>query len=167
MRLEAVRRHAARVLIGALAPLLLFGCATLAGLDKAPRVTLVTLAPVEVQILEQRYLATVRIQNPNPVALPITGLDYTISINGADFASGVSAQRVTVPAYGEKTLELGVSSTIVTLFEQLRRFGSADGRVRYAISGSLGLDGRAAAVPFEQDGEIDLRLDRPLPERAA
>jgi hypothetical protein len=87
---------------------LLAGCAGLGQLDKPPRVTLAGLEPVQVELLEQRFVAVLRVQNPNPVALPIDGLEYTLAINGSDFAEGVSSQRITVPAYGEKTLEVGV-----------------------------------------------------------
>lgn len=149
------------------AVLALSGCAGLRGLDQPPQVTLVNLQPVQIQLFEQRYLATIRILNPNPVALPISGLDYAISINGSEFANGVSSQRITVPAYGEKLLELGVSSTLVTLFEQIKRFGSGDGTLRYAITGSLGLQGSAGSVPFSHDGAVDLRLDKPPRKRTA
>jgi LEA14-like dessication related protein len=162
-------RHASHTLrsLALIAALTIAGCAGLHGLDKPPQVTLVNLQPVQIQLFEQRYLATIRIVNPNPVELPISGLDYAISINGSQFASGVSSQRVTIPAYGEKTLDLGVSSTLASLFEQIRRFGSGGGSIRYAISGSLGLKGSTGSVPFAQEGEVDLRLDKPRPERTA
>jgi LEA14-like dessication related protein len=142
-------------------------CASLGALDNPPRVSLVNLQPVQIQLLEQRYLATIRIQNPNPVALPINGLDYTIRINDSEFANGVSSQHVTVPAYGEKTLDVSVTSSLVQLFDQIRRLGATGGTLKYGISGTLGLDGGVGSVPFEHDGEIDLRLDRPAPGHAA
>ena len=64
-------------------------------------------------------------------------------------------------------LDLAVNSSIVKLFEQLKRFGASDGRVRYDISGSLGLEGHGSAIPFEQEGEIDMRPSRPIPGRTA
>jgi len=142
---------------------LLSGCAGLARLEQPPRVTLVGLEPVQVQFLEQRYVATLRVQNPNPVDITIDGLEYTLAINGSDFADGVSRQRITVPAYGEKTLEVGVVSTIVKLFRQIEQLANSDGRLRYAIRGSLGLGG-AGSVPFEHDGEVDLRPPAPRPQ---
>jgi LEA14-like dessication related protein len=129
-------------------------------------VTLLNIKPVQIEFIEQRYVATIRIQNPNPVGLPIRGMEYVIRINDSEFANGVSSQHVTVPAYGEKTLDVGVTSTIVKLFEQMRRFGRSDGNVRYGIRGSLGLQGAPAPVPFEHEGEFDLRLEPPTRERA-
>ena len=135
---------------------LLAGCAGLGQLDKPPRVTLAGLEPVQVELLEQRFVALLRVQNPNPVALPIDGLEYTLAINGSDFAEGVSSQRITVPAYGEKTLEVGVVCSIVSLFRQLEQLSRSDGRLRYEIRGSLAIRG-AGVVPFEHAGEVDLR----------
>ena len=137
----------------------LSACTSLNELDQPPRITLVNLKPVQIQLLEQRYLVTIRIQNPNPVALPIRGLDYALSINGSPFADGVSNQRITIPAYGEKTIDLGVTSTIIKLLDQIRRFSENTGTVTYGISGTLGVDGLSQGVPFKRDGEIDLDLD--------
>ena len=146
--------HVAAIAVALLA---VAGCAGLIGLEKSPRVSLVNIKPVQIQLLEQRYLATLRIQNPNPVALPIEGLDYSISINGADFADGVSNDGVTVPAYGEATLEVNVTSTLVSLIDQLRRFEESGDTLRYGITGTLGITGIPGGLSFEHDGEIDLR----------
>jgi len=145
-----------------LALALLAGCASTGSFEHSPRVTLVHLEPVQIRLLEQRYLATIRVQNPNPVALPIDGLEYTVRVNGSEFANGVSRQRVTVPARGEKTLQVGLRSTTLKLLEQVRRFAEAGGALRYAIRGTLGVEGLANGIPFDHDGEIDLR-PRPQP----
>ena len=146
---------------------LLGACASISSLDKKPRVSLVNLQPVQIQLLEQRYVATIRIQNPNSVALSVHGLDYAISINGSQFADGVSSQRVTIPAYGEKTMELGVTSTIVQLVDQLRRFNEIEGKVKYGITGTLGIDGLGIGIDFQREGEIDLQFERPQQGQSA
>jgi len=166
-RLRAIMRAPALALALAAAPLFaLGGCAALEALENPPRVSLVNIKPIQIQILEQRYLATLRIQNPNAAELTIDGLDYAISINGSAFADGVSNQRVTVPAYGEGTLEVMVNSTLVNLIEQLRRFEASGGIVTYGITGTLGIAGIPGGVPFERNGEIDFHLEPPTRGRA-
>ncbi len=165
--MQRLLRHTALRMAATAAAAALTACAALSGLDQPPRVTLVGVEPVQIQLLEQRYLATIRIQNPNPVALPVSGLDYTITINGAEFASGVSNQRVSIPAYGEKTLAVGVTSTIARLLDQVRLLGESGGALRYGISGRLGVTGMPAGVPFDQQGEIDLRPPRATRGHAA
>jgi LEA14-like dessication related protein len=137
---------------------LLGACASLAGLERPPRVTLRGIKPVQIELLEQRYLATIRVQNPNSVELPIDGLEYVISINNSTFADGVSSQRVTVPAFGEKTLQVGVTSTLMKLFKQIKQLAGSGGAITYTITGTLSISGIPGSVPFEHDGEIDLRL---------
>ena len=145
----------------------LSACSSLNALEHEPRVSLVNLKPVQIQLLEQRYLATIRIQNPNPVALPVRGLEYAISINGSQFADGVSSQKITIPAYGEKTIELGVTSTIIKLLDQIRRFSESEGTITYGISGTLGIEGIGGGIEFRRDGEIDLDYERPPQRHAA
>jgi hypothetical protein len=65
-----------RISLAACLCCVLNACSTLSALNKPPRVS---LQPVQIQLLEQRDLTTVRIQNPNPIALPIHGLDYAIN----------------------------------------------------------------------------------------
>jgi hypothetical protein len=74
---------------------------------------------------------------------------------------------VTIPAYGEKTLELGVSSTIIKLLEQLRHLRNASGKIIYGITGTLRIEGLDQGVEFQRKGEIDLRFDRAPQGQAA
>lgn len=151
------RRH---LLLGAACAVFLGACSGLAGLERPPRVTLQGITPVQIRLLEQSYLATLRIQNPNAVELPIDGLEYVISINESAFADGVSSQRITVPPYGEKTLQVGVTSTLMALFRQLEEFADSGGALTYTITGTLNVTGARRGVAFEHDGEIDLRPRR-------
>ncbi len=136
----------------------LTGCAHMMGLEQPPRVSVVDIRPVAISLLEQRYLIRVRVQNPNRASLTIEGMDYHISINNKDFADGVSNQRLTIAGYEEKNLDLGLSSTLLQLFEQLKGLAENHGRIDYSIKGHLRLRTPSAVVPFENHGEVDLRF---------
>ncbi len=136
------------------------GCTGLAGLEEPPRINLVNIRPVNINLLEQHYLITARIQNPNPVPLAIVGLEYRLGINGKSFADGVSNQHVTIAGYGEKTLDLGIRSTIMQMFEQIKGMADSTGRVAYNIQGHLRLRNVSVNVPFEHRGEVDLRFTK-------
>ncbi len=135
----------------------LAGCAGVYRSLEPPRVTLADLQPLEMKLFEQRYALQLRVQNPNPYDLPITGMDFKLRLNDADFASGVSRTDVTVPAYGEKLVDVEVTSTLVSLMRQLRDMGKADRQsFSYGITGHIRVAGRLITVPFAYRGEIDL-----------
>jgi LEA14-like dessication related protein len=135
----------------------LTGCATLGGLNEAPRVSLVGIEPVDIQLFEQRYRVTLRLQNPNDRDITIRGLDYEIVVNERVFARGVSGKPVTIPAWGENTAEVEVVSTLWRVMEQLEELGSRDKpSLDYAISGHVNVDGIPIPVPFEYQDTLSL-----------
>jgi LEA14-like dessication related protein len=137
--------------------LLLAGCATLKGRPEPPRVSLIGLNLVSVELLEQRYRVRLRLKNPNDFELPVRGMDFRLDINGEAFADGVSGQSVSVPAFGEEVLELEVSSSLLQVFRQLQslqREGAAG--LAYRITGSVALGNYGGRLPFDYTGELAL-----------
>ena len=140
----------------------LAGCAVPGRLETPPRVTMVGVRPHEIRLLEQRYLVTLRVQTPNDQVLRIRTLDYEIHLNDQAFGSGVSRETLEVPAYGERELELVVSSTLRQLLDQIRDL--ALGRelaLRYGIKGSLQADGIPGRMPFSHEDELSAPSRRP------
>ena len=68
--------------------LLAGGCA-LGPTMEAPSVTISSLRLEDSTLLEQRFLAALRIQNPNAVDLAIEGISDDFEVNGRPFAKGV------------------------------------------------------------------------------
>jgi LEA14-like dessication related protein len=155
-RMKPMKTTASVLATSTLALTLLSGCAGLSGIEEPPRVNLVALSPVELNLLEQRYRAKLRIRNPNDAPLKVRGLDYTIHINEKKFADGVSDRRFTVPAYGESLVEVTLSSSLFRLLEQFSRLEPADKLViRYRISGGLSVTGSPTKFPFSYEDELD------------
>lgn len=140
----------------------LTACAWLPQKPQAPRVNLVSVQFSSMELLEQRYGLTLRIQNPNDFALNIQGLDFEVELNHMPFASGVAGQHVAVPAFGEVLMQVEVSSSVWSLARQLREVG--EGRqeeFNYRIHGRMSLANRFTAIPFESAGTIPLVLTAP------
>jgi len=155
---NALRGICAVVLAGTM----LSGCASLAGLRETPRVSLVSIAPVDFQIFEQRFLVTLKIQNPNATDITIRGLDYTIDINDKLFAQGVSGKPVSIPAYGEGTAEVEVVSTLQRVLEQLQSLGRRGApSIDYGISGHVNIDGILVPIPFDYNGTLTVPGSEP------
>ncbi|WP_148714593.1 LEA type 2 family protein [Chitinolyticbacter meiyuanensis] len=133
--------------------LLLAACAGVPSHFEKPRVSLAGIALKEAGILEQRFTLTLRVENPNDVAIPIKGLDTTLEINGQPLASGVAASAVTLPALGEARVAIDVTSNIATLLRQLRR-AAESGAPRYKLAGKLFVPMRPDGLPFSVEGEV-------------
>lgn len=135
----------------------LAGCAGLGPYREAVRVTVSDIRVLEAGMLEQLYGVTLRIQNPNADPLPVRGGSFQLAINGRDFASGVTADVVTVPPFGDAKINVRMVST---LFGMLRLFeGFQDRRetsLQYDISGRLALEGSYSGLSFHTSGELNL-----------
>ncbi len=138
-----------------LALALLTGCAGLAQRPEPPIVSVADIRMGDASLMEQRFVVTLRLQNPNDFALPLRGLRYDLKLNGHAFARGVSPAAVTVPAYGEKTLQVTVTSNLLSLFRQLQAL-SRGGPLKYSLAGSIGIANRHLRLPFKQSGELTL-----------
>ena len=76
-----IKHGFARVLMLLYAVALLAACAGLGAYRESPRASLVSIEPLDMTLLEQRYALQLRIINPNDADMPINGLSYTIEIN--------------------------------------------------------------------------------------
>jgi LEA14-like dessication related protein len=140
----------------------LSACSTLPGKPEPPRVNLVGLQLVSMELFEQRYEVRLRLKNPNAYELPITGIDFRLDINGQAFADGVSNRSVTVPAYGEQVIALEVSSNLIQVFRQLQLLEkSRSPGFEYRINGSVAVGDTGRRLPFDYSG--DMQLSRPAP----
>ena len=147
-----------RALLSILLTALLLGCASLGQRREPPIVTLAGLQMGEMTLFEQRYRLQLRVQNPNDVELPISGLQCTLVINDREFATGVSDASVTVPRFGEALLSIDVISDLRRVVAQLRdRERQSLNSITYHLSGKFTLEGSPFPVPFDYHGEFELQ----------
>lgn len=138
--------------------LALFLSACAAGMTtmEPPNVTLADLRPRGMTVFEQQYDIALRIQNPNDRALAINGLNFTVDLNGKEFARGVGNEKTIIPAFGDGLIHLTVTSSTFDWIRQLERFGkNQDKDFTYALSGSLYLDNAGGhKLPFTRSGTL-------------
>jgi LEA14-like dessication related protein len=131
------------------------GCATVPASTTPPDLSVVSIEPVEVTALEQKYHVKVRVQNPNDHALEISGMSYVLEVNGQALLKGVSDAVVTVPRYSETIIEL---SGVSTLFGFVRQFQALQERqtqgMDYRLSGKLSLANHFGSLPFSYAGTL-------------
>jgi LEA14-like dessication related protein len=150
------------------ASVLLGGCATMSAYKEAPRVSLVSIQPLEMGVFEQRFVLQLRILNPNEVAIPVEGLSYAIEINGREFAYGVSRQDVEIAAFGEALLDVEVVSNLLNVVRQLQVLNSETREsLAYRLTGKISLANSPASLPFDYSGELTyLPATTPAPATA-
>ena len=141
----------------ALVAVLIASCAALTQQPAPPRVSVASLQFISMDVFEQRYRVGLRLQNPNDFALPLSGLEFTLSLNDSDFATGVSPEAVTLPRLGEATMSVDVTSNLLKLLEQAQAMNRAGAdALRYRIHGSVAVSDLAIRLPFDTAGEVRL-----------
>ena len=135
--------------------MILGGCASMQSPLEAPHVSLTDLRILDATLFEQRYALKIRVQNPNPVALPINGMDFRLDINDVELGRGVSDKSVTVPAYGETVFEINLGSNFARIVNQIHALESGKGQsLHYRLSGGISVANRLGKLPFDYQGEI-------------
>ncbi|WP_051710019.1 LEA type 2 family protein [Andreprevotia chitinilytica] len=139
-----------------LATLLLAACMNVPDHFEKPRVSLAGIELKEVGLLEQRFVLTLRLQNPNNISIPIDGLDAELSIADKPLAQGVLRQHVTLPALGEATVPIEVTANLPALIKAWRALQQ---RGSYRLTGKLFVPLRPDGVPFDHTGELPMLND--------
>ena len=139
---------------------LLLGACALTPKFIPPRLSVVDVQIESSDLWEQRLKVRMRVQNPNDRRLPVKGLEYTIEVEGQQFASGESAASFVVPPMGEAEFDMNVTTNLAgTLIKLLGRGSDLRGQsVAYRLSGKIALsEGLMRSIPFEERGTFRLQ----------
>ena len=137
------------------AALLLLGCQRPADIQP-PRVSLVDIRMLPGGLLEQRFQLDLRITNPNNFDVPLDGLSFTLALNDAVFADGVSNRAVVVPRLGEVVVPINSRTTLFHMVEQVMALADAQS-LTYRLEGRAFLAGRGGgSMPFESAGALNM-----------
>jgi LEA14-like dessication related protein len=133
------------------------GCAGLGKRLETPRISLSGIRVQESTGFETVFQVQLRVLNPNEVDLEVNGVDCELEVNGQPFASGVSAARVKIPAYGAELVPLTAYTSVVNIFRSIAGLHKS-GDLGYRLRGKLRLGGEAwlpPLLPFESTGTFD------------
>lgn len=147
------------VLITALSSALVLGaCATPQSVEP-PQVMLQDVRLLEARGLVQMVRVDLLVSNPNDFDIPLTRVDFGLTVNGIDFAQGMSSESVTVPRRGRATVPVEATVSMLAVLRQLQAIQKR-GRLDYQLSGTAFL-GHALLpkVTFTREGALSLRLD--------
>jgi len=125
---------------------LISGCANLPFQQQQAHVTLTNLAMGQMSLLAQEYLVELEIQNPTPEPLSINGIQYTLKLNGRDFANGVGKPGVEIPPFSSKRVTVPMSSSVMRIVDQFNQFKNTS--FTYELTGSLYLQNSSTPLSF-------------------
>lgn len=120
-----------------------------------------------------RLLVELRVDNPNPVAVRVAGLDYELRLNGQRALTGDSAERAEIPARGTGNVTVPITLTYRDLAERVGDLRDRD-TIDYAIDLGIVVDvpllgerrlpaSASGTLPVPQRPDIalnDLRIER-------
>ncbi|MBF0627143.1 MAG: LEA type 2 family protein [Magnetococcales bacterium] len=123
-----------------------------------PRLSLVDIQPSRIKSskLAPRFRLRLKVENPNDIEVPISGIDSRLEVQGMAFATGKSTEFFIIPAKGDAEFDLEVATEVMRAMKQisaLLRRGEAvvDYRLAGVIHVELPLLG---AVPFDKSGTL-------------
>ncbi|OHB59204.1 MAG: hypothetical protein A2167_07450 [Planctomycetes bacterium RBG_13_46_10] len=135
------------------------GCETINTLGLAkPTARMTGLKFEDVKLDSATLLFDIEINNPYPVALPLTNLDYGLSSGAESFLNGSAQLQTTVPAKSKKTVSLPASINYLEMLRALKgiRPGS---KIPYKASLGLSVDTPSLGLirlPIKKEGEVVL-----------
>lgn len=155
--MPAFTARPARLLLLVMLALTLSACASVSSLE-APevQVTGLTLLEAEPGSMEQRFLVSLRLTNPNNRSIVIDGLDFELDVNDRRLARGVTGERFELPRLGEAHTSVVVTTSLFDVLRQVMALGGRrEGTLDYRLRGRLHLgSGLVRTLPFDHRGQL-------------
>jgi len=148
--MSPMRLHRVSLFLFAVA-LLFSGCASWFIKGEPPEVLVINVTPLDATLFEQRLHVDLRVRNPNDFDYHLTGIDFTLNLNGKRLARGLGSQEVTIPRLGDAVMTIDTTTSTLDIVRQLFELSQKQ-ELTYDIKGVLySTDGR---LPFTNAGTL-------------
>jgi LEA14-like dessication related protein len=127
----------------------------------APELEAARLQLQSVGLLQQQFLLTLRVYNPNTMPLPIEAIDYQVELAGQKMAEGETAVSFSIPAHESRDFDLRLRTDLMSSLRSVSKWlaGSPE-ELEYRLSGSVRVDiPFVRPFDFAQVGTIPLTLE--------
>ena len=137
--------------------LLLSSCALFDRTYEKPAVHLVKIEALSSRGLEQRFRVDLKIINPNSSGLSISGMSYTLKLNGEKVVKGVTGQISVLPAFSETTVQVEASTNILAGLRLISVLLDKPGRVlHYELETKLRSGWWPVPITILESGDFSL-----------
>lgn len=146
-----------RLSMVALLSALLSSCALLDPAYEKPAVHLVKIEPLSSRGLEQRFRVDLKIINPNRSGLNVSGMSYTLKLNGEKVVTGVAGQISKIPPFSEKIVQVEASTNILAGLRLISSLLNKPGReLNYELATKLRSGWWPVPINIVESGAIAL-----------
>jgi LEA14-like dessication related protein len=154
------------LLVGAIALLVLTGCASMVGPVEEPDVSIASLRLLPAEGGVQRIEVGLRVMNPNSFPLKASGLVAEASFNDIRVVSGAVADPPEIPAYGETQFPVQLSASLLSGIRLIHvLMQNPDEPLRYRLEVRIDLKlPLARRLNVVEQGEISARPPAPARE---
>lgn len=121
-----------------------------------PKVSIADIRMLDSTMFEQRFAIKLRVQNPNNFSIPVSGLNYQLSLNGSAFGSGVSNHAFNLPKNAESLVDVEATTSLPSVMKALSGWMKNKDALTYAILGNINVGNSSTAIPFDYSGELNL-----------
>lgn len=137
------------------AALLLQACASgVPGVIEQPKVSIQNIGLQEISLTQGTAVVTLNVANPNAFPIPLKGIQYGLSLNGRQVASGDQVQEMNIGAHQEVPINIPVRLDFMQLL-QLAPEAMKARSLRYDLSGAVKLP--FISVPFQRQGGVGVQ----------
>lgn len=153
----AFGRNIIRLSVVTLLVALLSSCALLDPAYEKPAVHLVAIDPLSSSSFEQRFRVDLKIINPNRSGLSVSGMSYTLKLNGEKVVTGVAGQIAEIPPFSETVVQVEASTNILAGLRLISSLLNKPGReLRYELATKLRSGWWPVPINIVESGEIVL-----------
>jgi LEA14-like dessication related protein len=146
-----------RTLIACITSTLLAACATPSA---PPQVNVASVQPIEAGGMELRFVARLRVQNPNQAPLEFSGATAELKLYGKVIGTGVISVSGYVPPLGETFVDIPITvSGIGDVRQAIGLYGAPNRKLDTVLTGRLA-GSRFDNLNFEWRGELAMTLPR-------
>jgi LEA14-like dessication related protein len=140
-----------------LAATLLQGCAGLRPGYETPTVTVSSFRALPATGVIPNFEIGLHVINPNPEALSLRGVAYTVSLAGHELIKGVGNNLPVIEGYGEGDLMLTASANLIAGIRLVSDLMSRPGETMpYEFAAKLDIGAFRPAIRVKEAGEIAL-----------
>lgn len=128
----------------------------------APEIQAAALGLKSLGVLQQQFVLTLRVYNPNTVSLPVESIHYRFELAGTRFAEGETVVGFSIPPGQSRDVQLNVRTDLLSDLQSLNEWLAGGSRaLEYRLDGELRVDMPfVRPMPFAQQGSIPLGLSR-------